>query len=61
MSRKMASIRRIDDIQPIPGADAIEVATVGGWRVVIKKGEFAVGDQTRVRLCGPDIRTNPTG
>lgn len=42
--RKMASIRRIDDIQPIPGADAIEVATVGGWRVVIKKGEFAVGD-----------------
>lgn len=44
MSRKMASIRRIDDIQPIAGADAIEVATVGGWRVVIKKGEFAVGD-----------------
>lgn len=42
--RKLASIRRIDDIQPIPGADAIEVATVGGWRVVIKKGEFAVGD-----------------
>ncbi|MFN6170260.1 MAG: RNA ligase (ATP), partial [Burkholderiales bacterium] len=21
-----------------------EVATVGGWRVVVKKGEFAVGD-----------------
>ena len=42
--RKLASIRRIDDIQPIPGADAIEVATVGGWQVVIKKGAFAVGD-----------------
>lgn len=42
--RKMASIRRIDNIQSIPGADAIEVATVGGWQVVIKKGEFAVGD-----------------
>lgn len=42
--RKMASIRRIDNIQPIPGADAIEVATVGGWQVVIKKGEFAVRD-----------------
>lgn len=42
--RKLASIQRITDIQPIPGADAIEVATVLGWRVVVKKGEFSVGD-----------------
>jgi RNA ligase (TIGR02306 family) len=42
--RKMASIRKIDSIGPIEGADAIEVATVGGWKVVVKKGEFAVGD-----------------
>lgn len=42
--RKLASIRKILDIQPIPNADAIEVATVDGWRVVVKKGEFAVGD-----------------
>lgn len=42
--RKMASIRKIDGIDPIEGADAIEVATVGGWKVVIKKGEFKVGD-----------------
>jgi RNA ligase (TIGR02306 family) len=42
--RKMASIRRIDDIRPIEGADAIECAVVGGWTVVVKKGEFAVGD-----------------
>jgi RNA ligase (TIGR02306 family) len=42
--RKMASIRKIDSIDPIEGADAIEVATVGGWKVVIKKGEFNVGD-----------------
>ena len=42
--RKMASIRKIDSIDPIDGADAIEVATVGGWKVVIKKGEFNVGD-----------------
>lgn len=41
--RKLASIRRIDDIQPIPGADAIDVATIGGWNVVVKKGEFTVG------------------
>ena len=38
--RKMATIRRIDAIGPIDGADAIEVATVGGWKVVVKKGEF---------------------
>jgi RNA ligase (TIGR02306 family) len=42
--RKLASIRVIDSIGPIEGADAIEVATVGGWKVVVKKGEFAVGD-----------------
>jgi RNA ligase (TIGR02306 family) len=42
--RKMATIRRIDAINPIDGADAIEVATVGGWKVVVKKGEFNAGD-----------------
>ena len=42
--RKMASIRKIDAIRPIDGADAIECAVVGGWTVVVKKGEFAVGD-----------------
>ena len=42
--RKLASIRKISDIQPIEGADAIEVAVVDGWKVVIKKGEFAIGD-----------------
>ena len=42
--RKLASIRRIADIQPIEGADAIEVAAVDGWKVVVKKDEFKVGD-----------------
>ena len=42
--RKLATIRKIDDIGPIEGADAIEVATVGGWKVVIKKDEYQVGD-----------------
>lgn len=44
MERKLASIRTITDIQPIDGADAIEVAAVGGWKVVVKKGEFRPGD-----------------
>jgi RNA ligase (TIGR02306 family) len=42
--RKLVSIRRIADIQPIEGADAIEVATIDGWKVVVKRGEFKVGD-----------------
>lgn len=41
--RKLATTRRISNIEPIEGADAIEVATVGGWKVVVKKGEFKVG------------------
>ena len=43
MERKLASIRIIDNIEPISGADAIEVATIGGWKVVVKKGEFKIG------------------
>lgn len=43
--RKLATIRVIDDINSIEGADSIEVATVGGWKVVVKKGEFTAGDK----------------
>ena len=50
--RKMASIRIVDGIAPIEGADAIETAVIGGWKVVIRKGEFAVGD--RVVYCEID-------
>ena len=42
--RKLATIRKIDNILPIPGADAIECAVVGGWKVVVKKGEYQAGD-----------------
>lgn len=42
--RKLATIRQIADIRPIPGADAIECAVVDGWTVVIKKGEYKPGD-----------------
>jgi RNA ligase (TIGR02306 family) len=43
-TRKLASFRTVDDIQPIDGADAIELAVVGGWKVVTRKGEFKPGD-----------------
>lgn len=42
--RKLATIQKIIDIQPIPDADAIEVATVKGWKVVVRKGDFQVGE-----------------
>jgi RNA ligase (TIGR02306 family) len=44
MERKLASIRRIAEIKPIEGADAIEAVRVDGWWVVVKKSEFNAGD-----------------
>lgn len=43
-TRALATVETIAEIHPIPDADAIERARVRGWDVVIKKGEFAVGD-----------------
>lgn len=37
MERKLATIKVIDNLQPIEGADKIELATVGGWKVVVGK------------------------
>ena len=42
--RKLATIRKIDALRPIPDADAIECAVIGGWTAVVKKGEFEAGD-----------------
>jgi len=42
--RKLVTIRQVSNIRPIPGADAIECASVDGWSVVVKKNEFQIGD-----------------
>jgi RNA ligase (TIGR02306 family) len=42
--RKLASIQTIDEINLIEGADNIVVASVLGWKVVVRKGEFNPGD-----------------
>ncbi len=42
--RKLATIRRIKSLQPIPDRDRIELAKVDGWNVIVKKGEFNPGD-----------------
>lgn len=40
----LASVQRITSLSPIEGADRIEVCEVLGWKVVVKKGDFQVGD-----------------
>jgi len=42
--RSLATIRKIAALEPIEGADAIEVAVVDGWKVVVKKGEYKAND-----------------
>jgi RNA ligase (TIGR02306 family) len=44
ITRKLASVQKIVDIQPIVGADMIVRATVLAWHVVVKKNQFNVGD-----------------
>ena len=38
--RKLASIQRIWKIEPIEGADRIELAHILGWQCVVNKGQF---------------------
>lgn len=52
MSRKLATIEIITDIKPIPDADAIEVASVKGWNIVINKNKYKVGD--KIIMCEVD-------
>jgi RNA ligase (TIGR02306 family) len=42
--RALASVQRIQKLEPIPGADRIEKAGILGWHCVVKKGEFQAGD-----------------
>lgn len=46
MARKLASVVRISRISPIANADSLDVAEMAGkgWRVVVRRGEFSVGD-----------------
>lgn len=42
--RKLVSIQRVHNIQPIDGADNIVSASVLGWTCVVRKGQFSEGD-----------------
>ena len=43
--RMLAYTVRINSITPIEGADNIELATVNGWKVIVKKQEFKENDR----------------
>lgn len=43
--RKLAEIVIIDKIIEHSNADALEIAKIGGWQCVVKKGEFQAGDE----------------
>jgi len=43
--RRLASVGHIENLRPIPDADAIEVGTVRGWDIVVRKGEYSSGDE----------------
>lgn len=42
--RELAYVVLIDGIEPIPNYDRVEHAIVGGWRVIVQKDQFKVGD-----------------
>ena len=42
--RELAYLVKVDAIEPITGSDNCEAATIGGWRVMIKKNTFKPGD-----------------
>lgn len=42
--RELAYVVLIDAVTPIEGYDRVELAHVGGWTIVVGKGEFHAGD-----------------
>ena len=42
--RKLASIRKIDEVREILRADNIEIVQIGGWQCIAQKGEFKPND-----------------
>lgn len=42
--RQLAYIIKIDNVTPIPNYDRVELAHIGGWTVVVGKGEFKPND-----------------
>jgi hypothetical protein len=44
MTRQLVTIRKVTDVVPIEGVDAIELAKIDGLQCVVRKGDFVPGD-----------------
>lgn len=44
IKRVLARVTPVLRLESIPDSDNIQLATIMGWQVVVKKGDFAVGD-----------------
>ena len=42
--RELCYLVTIDEIKPIEGKDRVECAVVGGWTIMVRKGQFKPGD-----------------
>ena len=42
--RELAYVVLVDGIEELPGYDRVESAVIGGWRCIVPKGQFKVGD-----------------
>ena len=42
--RELAYVVLVDGIEELPGYDRVESARIGGWRCIVPKGQFHVGD-----------------
>lgn len=42
--RELCYVVQVDDIKPIEGRDRVECAVVGGWTIMVRKGQFKPGD-----------------
>ena len=45
MSSLIAPVAQIEQIEPHPNADRLELATVLGWQMIIPKGQYQVGSK----------------
>eukprot|EP00054_Salpingoeca_dolichothecata_P039049 m.15154 g.15154 ORF g.15154 m.15154 type:complete len:345 (+) comp9528_c0_seq1:131-1165(+) len=52
MPRKLASIQLVNGVKEVPDSHSLDVITVLGWEVVVKRSEFQPGD--RVVYCEVD-------
>ena len=41
--RELCYVVRVDEIKPIEGRDRVECAVVGGWTIMVRKGQFQPG------------------